>query len=88
MKQRHFPGSEGGHVATHVRQYVIAHGDAVHRATGLFLSPHYGASKLRWALDHLAAVRAAHDDFVKRLAAIQGLMDKVRALFDRMAFAV
>jgi glycerol kinase len=35
------------------------HGDAVHRKTGLFLSPHYGASKLRWALDHLPAVRAA-----------------------------
>ena len=28
-----------------------AHGEAVHRKTGLFLSPHYGASKLRWALD-------------------------------------
>ena len=27
-----------------------AHGDAVHRKTGLYLSPHYGASKLRWAL--------------------------------------
>jgi glycerol kinase len=37
------------------------HGDAVHRKTGLFLSPHYGASKLRWALDHLPAVRAALD---------------------------
>ena len=36
-----------------------AHADAVHRKTGLFLSPHYGASKLRWALDHLPAVRAA-----------------------------
>ncbi len=36
-----------------------AHGDAVHRKTGLYLSPHYGASKLRWALDHLPAVRAA-----------------------------
>ncbi len=35
------------------------HGDAVHRKTGLFLSPHYGASKLRWALDHLPAVSAA-----------------------------
>ena len=33
--------------------------DSVHRKTGLFLSPHYGASKLRWALDHLPAVRAA-----------------------------
>jgi glycerol kinase len=36
-----------------------AHGDDVHRRTGLFLSPHYGASKLRWALDHLPAVRQA-----------------------------
>ncbi|MGE5639518.1 MAG: FGGY family carbohydrate kinase [Clostridia bacterium] len=36
-----------------------AHGEAVHAKTGLFLSPHYGASKLRWALDHLPAVRQA-----------------------------
>ncbi len=36
-----------------------AHGDVVHRKTGLFLSPHYGASKLRWALDHLDGVRRA-----------------------------
>ena len=36
-----------------------AHGDDVHRRTGLFLSPHYGASKLRWALDHLPTVRDA-----------------------------
>jgi glycerol kinase len=35
------------------------HGDAVHRKTGLYLSPHYGASKLRWALDNLPAVRGA-----------------------------
>jgi glycerol kinase len=34
-------------------------GEAVHRKTGLFLSAHYGASKLRWALDHLPAVREA-----------------------------
>ncbi len=34
-------------------------GEDVHRRTGLFLSAHYGASKLRWALDHSAAVRAA-----------------------------
>jgi glycerol kinase len=33
-----------------------AHADDVHRRTGLFLSPHYGASKLRWALDHLPLV--------------------------------
>ncbi len=31
----------------------------VQRLTGLPLSPHYGASKLRWCLDHLPAVRAA-----------------------------
>ena len=34
-------------------------GEEVHRKTGLFLSAHYGASKLRWALDHLPAVREA-----------------------------
>jgi len=33
--------------------------DDVHRLTGLPLSPHYGASKLRWCLDHLPEVRAA-----------------------------
>jgi glycerol kinase len=31
----------------------------IHRATGLVLSPHYGASKLRWCLDHVPAVRGA-----------------------------
>ena len=31
----------------------------VHRRTGLMLSAHYGASKLRWCLDHLPAVTAA-----------------------------
>ncbi len=31
------------------------------RLTGLVLSPHYGASKLRWCLDHVAAVRSAAD---------------------------
>ncbi len=29
--------------------------------TGLVLSPHYGASKMRWCLDHLPAVRRASD---------------------------
>jgi glycerol kinase len=42
-----------------IHSLEAAHGEAVHRATGLYLSPHYGASKLRWALDHLPAVRAA-----------------------------
>jgi glycerol kinase len=31
----------------------------VQRLTGLQLSPHYGASKLRWCLDHLPEVRTA-----------------------------
>ncbi len=31
----------------------------VHELTGLPLSPHYGASKLRWCLDHLPEVRTA-----------------------------
>ena len=35
------------------------HAQDVHETTGLPLSPHYGASKLRWCLDHLSAVRAA-----------------------------
>jgi glycerol kinase len=34
-------------------------GEEIHRKTGLFLSAHYGASKLRWALDHLPGVREA-----------------------------
>jgi glycerol kinase len=34
----------------------------VRAITGLPLSAHYGASKMRWCLDHLPAVRAAADD--------------------------
>ncbi len=34
----------------------------IRRLTGLFPSPHYGAGKLRWCLDHLSAVRKAHAD--------------------------
>lgn len=41
-----------------LRQFE-AHGVEVHRKTGLFLSAHYGASKLRWALDHIPAVQEA-----------------------------
>lgn len=37
------------------------HADSIHRETGLFLSPHYGASKLRWCLDHLDPVRRARE---------------------------
>lgn len=32
---------------------------SVHERTGLVLSPHYGASKLRWCLENLAEVRVA-----------------------------
>ncbi len=35
--------------------------DLVRRRTGLVLSPHYGASKLRWCLENIEAVRAARD---------------------------
>ena len=38
------------------------HAEAIHRTTGLMLSAHYGASKLRWCLDHLPAVAQAAAD--------------------------
>lgn len=44
-----------------------AQAPAIREQTGLVLSPHYGASKLRWCLDNIDAVRQAHDR--KRLAA-------------------
>jgi glycerol kinase len=34
-------------------------GEEIRARTGLYRSPHYGAAKLRWCLDHLADVRAA-----------------------------
>ncbi len=34
--------------------------ERIHRKTGLFLSPHYGASKLAWCLENLPRVRAAY----------------------------
>lgn len=39
-----------------------AHAQAIHETTGLPLSAHYGASKLRWCLDHLPAVRQAQTE--------------------------
>ncbi len=41
---------------------LAGHADAVRRTTGLVLSPHYGASKLRWCLDNLPAVSSACED--------------------------
>ena len=34
------------------------HAARIHSATGLMLSPHYGASKIRWCLENIDAVRA------------------------------
>ena len=39
-------------------QEFSEHTSEIHRRTGLLLSAHYGASKLRWCLDHLPAVAA------------------------------
>ncbi len=36
--------------------------EAIHKITGLFLSPHYGASKLRWCLENIPEIKAALDD--------------------------
>lgn len=33
--------------------------EEIHKTTGLFLSPHYGASKLRWCLEHYPALSDA-----------------------------
>lgn len=38
---------------------LAANAEWVRRRTGLTMSAHYGASKLRWCLDHLPSVRAA-----------------------------
>jgi len=36
------------------------HDEAIHQATGLFVTAHYGVSKLHWCMQNLPAVRAAH----------------------------
>lgn len=48
--------------AHHQLQQFESQRQAIHQKTGLFLNAHYGASKLRWCLDHLPAVRAAQDN--------------------------
>ncbi|MCK4864912.1 MAG: hypothetical protein KAT06_05750 [Gammaproteobacteria bacterium] len=35
--------------------------EEIHKITGLFLSPHYGASKLRWCIDNIPEVKKALD---------------------------
>ena len=36
--------------------------EEIHKTTGLFLSPHYGASKLRWCLDNYPEIQKALDN--------------------------
>ena len=43
-----------------------AYAPEIEHTTGLHMSAHYGASKLRWCLDNIAAVQAAHS--ARRLA--------------------
>ncbi len=37
-------------------------GNLIHDTTGLFLSPHYGAGKMRWCLDNLTEVKQAQQE--------------------------
>jgi glycerol kinase len=41
-------------------EQFVAHAPEIERITGLHVSAHYGASKLRWCLDNVTAVQAAH----------------------------
>ncbi|HUW98155.1 MAG TPA: FGGY family carbohydrate kinase [Acidiferrobacter sp.] len=45
--------------ATSLLPAYKAHAFTIRDHTGLVLSPHYGALKMRWCLDHILAVRAA-----------------------------
>ena len=38
------------------------HSSTIHQKTGLFLTAHYGASKLKWCLDNLPAVKKAYEE--------------------------
>jgi len=42
-----------------IRQFQ-AQNSTIHKKTGLLLTAHYGASKLRWCLDHLESVKNAY----------------------------
>ena len=43
-------------------QQLTGHAQEIRLRTGLPMSPHYGASKLRWCWDHLPAVQTAWKD--------------------------
>jgi glycerol kinase len=73
--------------AAWLQQHLGARSDWVRELTGLPLSPHYGASKLRWCLDELPEVRLALRD--ERLCAgplasflVQGLCSSGEAFAD------
>lgn len=53
---------------------LAGHAVSIHEITGLPLSPHYGASKLRWFLDHVDAVREAAAEGRLRLGPLASLL--------------
>ena len=63
-----------------------SHEPEIRERTGLVLSPHYGASKLRWCLDNIDAVAAAARD--KRLVAGPLAAWLLRSLLDERPVAV
>lgn len=46
--------------AMQAMQDITLDRDDIHKTTGLFPSAHYGASKIQWCLQHLDAVKTAH----------------------------
>ncbi|MBI4229492.1 MAG: hypothetical protein HY608_01525 [Planctomycetes bacterium] len=50
------------------------HARAVREATGLVLSPHYGASKMRWCLDHLDPVKQARREGRLRIGPLSSFL--------------
>lgn len=59
---------------------------AIKRKSGLFLSPHYGASKLRWLLDHCPSLQEEADLIFGPLAAfiIFGLLEDHPCVVDHV----
>lgn len=51
-----------------------AHASQVRDITGLPLSPHYGASKLRWCLEHEPAVRRAAEDGILAMGPLSSFL--------------
>ena len=71
-------------------EQFTARAGQIHQLTGLALSPHYGASKLRWCLDNLPAVQQARDSgrlmfgpmaawLTRQLTGCEALADPVNA---------